>query len=114
MFTWDGVTRQTIVDETWKLLKTDRLNVWTIHAEFEGTAYFPQFHEFVERASEENVEWVFLPDLRAEKLLEKPEQIPLRNDRARRTPRPRRHGDLPTWMSDSSKTKGRTFSPAMS
>jgi hypothetical protein len=76
MLAWDGMTRHSLVDETWKLLQKDRLNVWTIHAEFEGTAYFPQFHEFIERAGTEKIEWVFLPDA-ARALLQKREQIPL-------------------------------------
>ena len=71
MLAWDGITRQNLVEETWKLLKKEQLNVWTLHAEIEGTVYFPQFHEFVERAVYEGVRWVFLPDL-ARKLLERP------------------------------------------
>jgi peptidoglycan/xylan/chitin deacetylase (PgdA/CDA1 family) len=62
MLSWDGMTRHNLAEETWKLLKPDRLNVWTIHAEVEGTVYFPQFHEFVERAAREAATWVFLPD----------------------------------------------------
>ncbi len=75
MLAWDGVTRHTLVDETWKLLKKNALNVWTIHAEFEGSVYFPQFHEFVERAHRENVEWVFLPKV-ARDTLDHPERVP--------------------------------------
>ena len=75
MLAWDGIDRHNLVDETWKLLKSDRLNVWTIHAEFEGNVYFPQFHEFVERAARESVAWVFLPDV-ARKLLENPRSLP--------------------------------------
>ena len=75
MLVWEGIDRQNIVDETWKLLKADRLNVWTVHAELEGTAFFPQFHEFVERATREGVEWAFLPEV-ARKALEKPQSIP--------------------------------------
>jgi undecaprenyl phosphate-alpha-L-ara4FN deformylase len=69
------VTRHTLVDETWKLLKKDALNVWTIHAEFEGMVYFPQFHEFIERAEREGVEWVFLPKA-AREYLDHPERVP--------------------------------------
>jgi hypothetical protein len=75
MLAWDGIDRRNIVDETWKCLTPDRLNVWTIHAEFEGTAYFPQFCDFVERAGREGVKWIFLPDV-ARKLLENPGQVP--------------------------------------
>ena len=75
MLTWDGMTKHTLVPETWKLLKDDQVNVWTIHAEFEGTAYFPQFHEFVERAARENAEWIFLPEL-AKEILKNPGQAP--------------------------------------
>jgi peptidoglycan/xylan/chitin deacetylase (PgdA/CDA1 family) len=76
MLAWDGINRHTLVDETWKLLQNDRLNVWTIHAEFEGTSYFPQFHEMIERAAAEKVEWVFLPDV-ARTLLQNRQNIPL-------------------------------------
>jgi undecaprenyl phosphate-alpha-L-ara4FN deformylase len=75
MLTWDGLDRKNLVDETWKLLKPEAVNVWTIHAELEGTAYFPQFHDFVERVQRESVTWIFLPDL-ARKLSERPEQVP--------------------------------------
>ncbi len=68
MLAWDGITRHNLVDETWKLLEGDRLNVWTIHAEFEGSVYFPQFHEFVERAEHENLKWMFLPNVASELL----------------------------------------------
>jgi undecaprenyl phosphate-alpha-L-ara4FN deformylase len=43
MLAWDGVTKHNLVDKTWELLKQDALNVWTIHAEFEGSVYFPFF-----------------------------------------------------------------------
>jgi hypothetical protein len=49
--------------------------VWTIHAEFEGSAYFPQFHEFVEEAEREGDTWVFLPE-RARELLASRERVP--------------------------------------
>ena len=78
MLAWpepDGVTPQNIVQESWKLLNKEALNVWTIHAEFEGTAYFPQFHEFVEDAAREGVRWVFLPE-RARELLASRERVP--------------------------------------
>jgi undecaprenyl phosphate-alpha-L-ara4FN deformylase len=75
MLAWDGITRKNIVEETWKLLKKDALNVWTIHAEFEGTVYFPQFHEFVEEAAREGVQWIFLPE-RARELLANREKVP--------------------------------------
>ena len=71
----DGIDAQSLVDETWNLLKVDRLNVWTIHAELEGMSYFPPFDEFVERAVREGMKWVFLPDV-ARKLLENPHEIP--------------------------------------
>jgi len=71
----DGIGRHNLADETWKFLKPGRLNVWTIHAEVEGTAYFPQFCEFLERAAREEVTWAFLPDI-ARALLERPEQLP--------------------------------------
>jgi undecaprenyl phosphate-alpha-L-ara4FN deformylase len=75
MLAWDSITPQNIVEETWKLLKKDTLNVWTLHAEFEGTAYFPQFHAFVENAAREGVRWVFLPE-RARELLARRERVP--------------------------------------
>jgi peptidoglycan/xylan/chitin deacetylase (PgdA/CDA1 family) len=95
MLSWDGMSRQNIVDETWKFLKSDRLNVWTIHAEVEGTAYFPEFREFVERAGREAVTWVFLPDL-ARKLLESPHQLPY--DEIEQGTRPGRAGTVTCQM----------------
>ncbi len=91
MLAWDGISRQNLVGETWKLLKKDQLNVWTVHAEFEGTAYFPQFHEFIERAARENVEWVFLPDL-ARQLQKNRERIP--GAAIEQGPRPGRAGTV--------------------
>ena len=41
MLAWEGIDRRNLVEETWKLLKSDRFNVWTIHAELEGTALLP-------------------------------------------------------------------------
>jgi undecaprenyl phosphate-alpha-L-ara4FN deformylase len=75
MLAWDGVTKHTLVDETWKLLKPGTLNVWTIHAEFEGSVYFPFFHEFVERAQAEKLEWVFLPQV-ARDILKDASRVP--------------------------------------
>lgn len=75
MLTWPGMTRHTLADKTWELLKSEALNVWTIHSEFEGDAYFPQFHEFVERAQEEHLKWAFLPDV-ARALKSQPDNIP--------------------------------------
>jgi len=74
MLAWGGIDRQNLVDEIWKLLSKDSLNVWTIHAEFEGTVYFPQFHQFMERAEQEGAEWVFLPKL-ARDTLDHPERV---------------------------------------
>ncbi len=74
MLAWEGVTRHNLVEETWKLLKPEGINVWTVHAEFEGAVYFPQFHELIERATMENVEWVFLPKF-AKDILNRPESM---------------------------------------
>ena len=62
MLSWDGISRKNMVEETRKRLKKDALNVWTIHAEFEGTTYFPQFHEMIEEVVQNGVDWIFLPD----------------------------------------------------
>ena len=91
MLAWDGVDRKNLVDETWKLLKPDRLNVWTLHSEVEGSVYFPQFHEFVERAGREAVKWVFLPDV-ARKLLESAHPLPY--DEIEQGTRPGRAGTV--------------------
>ena len=91
MLAWDGINRHNLVDETWKLLKSDRLNVWTIHAELEGTVYFPYFHEFIEKAIREGVSWVFLSEA-ARKILERPEDVP--RDGIEQDARPGRAGTV--------------------
>ncbi len=75
MLAWPEMTRHQLVQETQKLLNPDSLNVWTIHAEFEGGTYFPQFHEFVEQAQAGGVKWVFLPE-RAQELLSHRDRVP--------------------------------------
>ena len=60
MLAWDSLRPQDLVDRTWSLLKGDRLNVWTIHAELEGTAYFSYFQSLIERAQQAGVNWIFL------------------------------------------------------
>jgi undecaprenyl phosphate-alpha-L-ara4FN deformylase len=75
MLAWDGMTRDKLAGETIKLLKKDVLNVCTVHAEFEGNAFFSQFHEFIEEAQQEGVSWVFLPD-RAKELLSRRDRVP--------------------------------------
>jgi undecaprenyl phosphate-alpha-L-ara4FN deformylase len=75
MLTWDGIDRNNLVEETLKRLRSDRLNVWTIHAEFEGAAYYSSFREAVEQLVPGGVEWVFLPDL-ARDLRANPSQVP--------------------------------------
>ncbi|MFA5975468.1 MAG: polysaccharide deacetylase family protein [Elusimicrobiota bacterium] len=76
MLAWDGVTSEHLVDRTWGLLRPDQLNVWTIHAEFEGTVYFEHFRRVVERTKQEKVEWVFLPQV-AQRLTTPPGQAPV-------------------------------------
>jgi peptidoglycan/xylan/chitin deacetylase (PgdA/CDA1 family) len=75
MLAWDGMKPEKLAPETMKRLDPNRLNVWTIHAEFEGAVYFPRFHEFVEDAQRESVKWVFLPDY-AKTLLANSERVP--------------------------------------
>jgi peptidoglycan/xylan/chitin deacetylase (PgdA/CDA1 family) len=96
MLTWDGVDRRNIADETRKLLKSDRVNVWTVHSELEGTAYFPQFHEFVERVGREGVTWIFLPN-HARTLLESPREVPY--DEIEQGTRPGRAGTVTCQVS---------------
>jgi undecaprenyl phosphate-alpha-L-ara4FN deformylase len=75
MLAWDGMKPESLAPETLKLLNRSRLNVLTIHAEFEGTVFFPRFHEFVEDVQREGVEWVFLPQL-AKSLLKDHQSVP--------------------------------------
>jgi peptidoglycan/xylan/chitin deacetylase (PgdA/CDA1 family) len=75
MLAWDGMTPEALAPETMKRLDPNRLNVWTVHAELEGTVYFPRFHELVENARREGVEWVFLPEY-AKELLSHPKRVP--------------------------------------
>jgi peptidoglycan/xylan/chitin deacetylase (PgdA/CDA1 family) len=75
MLAWDGVTPENLVERTLQEFKSDTMNVWTVHAEFEGNVYFSQFKELVERVSAQGVEWIFLPAW-ARSLLATPEKIP--------------------------------------
>ena len=77
MLAWDGVTPDNLVECTLKEFKSDTMNVWTVHAEFEGNVYFSHFQQLIERLSSEHVEWLFLPDV-ARHLLKSPEKIPTR------------------------------------
>jgi undecaprenyl phosphate-alpha-L-ara4FN deformylase len=76
MLAWDGVTADTLVNRTRALLKADRLNVWTVHAEVEGGVYFSQFKEFIMSLKGDTVDMVFLPDV-ARSLLRSPHTIPM-------------------------------------
>ena len=75
MLAWDGMTPDQLVPETLKRMDKDRLNVLTVHAEVEGSAYFPRFHELVEEAPGAGVEWAFLPHV-ARELLRDPARVP--------------------------------------
>ncbi len=61
MLAWPDVTPENLVERTFQQFKSDKINVWTLHAEFEGNVYFPQFKDLMKRLEETNVEWVFLP-----------------------------------------------------
>jgi undecaprenyl phosphate-alpha-L-ara4FN deformylase len=78
MLAWDAVDRSRLVEETWARLRADRVNVWTIHAEVEGGIYFPEFQKFIARCTAGDVAWVVLADW-AKKLLQLPEDIPVRS-----------------------------------
>jgi undecaprenyl phosphate-alpha-L-ara4FN deformylase len=99
MLAWDGVTRDMLIDRTWQQLDSQRLNVWTIHAEFEGGAYFPQFHEFVDRAQAEGAEWVSLPQF-AKEILRNRKDVPACP--IRQTELPGRAGTVTCQMGRSS------------
>jgi undecaprenyl phosphate-alpha-L-ara4FN deformylase len=75
MLAWDDLTPNTLVEKTHALLRSNALNVWTVHAELEGGLYFSQFKEFIMRLKGENMNWSFLPDV-AHDLLKTPQQIP--------------------------------------
>lgn len=77
MLAWEGVRADHLADRTWSLLRPDRLNVWTIHAEFEGMACFDYFRRVIERAKREKAEWVFLPRF-AEESAARPRPLPAR------------------------------------
>ncbi|MHB8844189.1 MAG: 4-deoxy-4-formamido-L-arabinose-phosphoundecaprenol deformylase [Nitrospirota bacterium] len=54
-----------LVDHYLSLLRTDRPNVLTIHAELEGMKYFSLFRTFLERAKALTIRFVLLRDLAA-------------------------------------------------
>jgi len=91
MLAWPGVTAEQLVDRTLALLRPDALNVWTIHAEVEGSLYFSRFKEFIMRLQGGNMNWVFLPDF-ARELRRTPEQIP--QNRIEQAQRPGRAGTV--------------------
>jgi peptidoglycan/xylan/chitin deacetylase (PgdA/CDA1 family) len=66
----------TIVDHYISLLKSDRPNVLTIHAEIEGMSRIAMFRRFLERLKPDNVMTLTLHDL-ADKLLGNPRSIPV-------------------------------------
>jgi len=57
MLAWDMVTPATLVDKTMEQRQPDRLNVWTIHAEFEGGPYFDPFKAAIERFIDMGETW---------------------------------------------------------
>lgn len=71
----DGMTPNRLPEVTRSELKSDTINVWTIHAELEGTAYLDQFRATIARLKAEGTEWVFLPDL-AKRLLANRSAVP--------------------------------------
>jgi len=75
MLAWDGVSPEDLAQKTWELLRADVLNVWTVHAEVEGSAYFPQFQAFARRVQEAGGRWIFLPAF-AESLRQNPGGVP--------------------------------------
>ena len=75
MLAWPGLRRPALAEETWKQLKPQQLNVWTLHAEFEGSDYFPQWREFMDKAQAEGVTWVFLPEV-AKDLMSRRDAVP--------------------------------------
>ena len=85
MLAWDRMEPSQLGHETWKQLDQNRLNVWTIHAEFEGQRYFSIFKNFIEHLSSKGVEWVFLPDF-ARQILRDRKDIPAWNVEQGRLP----------------------------
>ncbi len=76
MLAWDDVTSDTLADKTRSLLREDHVNVWTIHAEFEGGAYFSTFESLVRTLQmKDNVQWVFLQEY-AQELRKNVQAIP--------------------------------------
>jgi undecaprenyl phosphate-alpha-L-ara4FN deformylase len=65
-----------LVEHYLSLLRTDRPNILTIHAELEGMKYLALFRSFLEQAKDRVVRFVLLHDLAAE-LLRDPSSIPV-------------------------------------
>ena len=59
----DGVTNENYNDHLLSLVRADRLNVLTIHAEVEGIICAGMFEEFVKKAKAQGVEFVPLKGL---------------------------------------------------
>ena len=76
MLAWDGVEPDVLGEKTRELLHPDRVNVWTIHAEFEGGAYFENFQEIIRSLQEDvNPNWIFLQEY-AKELLRDKQNVP--------------------------------------
>jgi len=75
MLAWDRMEPDQLSVESWKQLDQNRLNVWTVHAEFEGQRYFPQFKNFIERLEAKGVDWIFLPEF-AKMILRNRKDVP--------------------------------------
>lgn len=91
MLAWPDMTPEKVAQATLDSLQPDRLNVWTLHAEFEGGPCFELFKTVIERFEKKGETW---DDLRraAARCLENRATIPV--CRFEQTMRPGRAGTV--------------------
>jgi undecaprenyl phosphate-alpha-L-ara4FN deformylase len=111
MPTWDemlageAMTPEKMADETLRTVQAGRLNVWTVHAEFEGGPYFEWFKTVVEGFAQKGETW---DDLRqvAARSLENRAAVPVCH--FEQTTRPGRAGTVTCQTREWTANDGRT------
>ncbi len=65
---WGGVWPENVAAKLAGMIRADRLNVFTLHAEVEGRALAPAFEQFLQRLKEQGVRFLRLVDAAGETL----------------------------------------------
>lgn len=65
---WGGVWPENVAEKLAGMIRADRLNVFTLHAEVEGRALAPAFEQFLQRLKDQGVRFLRLVDAAGETL----------------------------------------------